>query len=118
MGKYNVLFHINESNKWRTLLANVNNLIQDLGIENLIVEVLANGVAVVDYLYDNNKDVNGVLNKISALSNLGVDFIACRNSLIGNKINEGLLPKFVTVVPAGVTELVKRQSEGYSYIKP
>jgi intracellular sulfur oxidation DsrE/DsrF family protein len=36
MEKYKVVFHINDSNKWITLLANVINLIKDLGVENII----------------------------------------------------------------------------------
>jgi intracellular sulfur oxidation DsrE/DsrF family protein len=53
-----------------------------------------------------------------SVSQLGVQFVACRNSLVGNKIDEKVLPGFVKVVPAGVTELIKKQSEGYAYIKP
>lgn len=118
MEKFSVVFHINESAKWAMLLANVSNLIKDLGQENIIIKVVANGAAVVDYISNDNKDNNELLNRIRELSKLGVDFIVCKNSLVGNKINENLLPKFVTIVPAGVTELVKRQSEGYSYIRP
>jgi uncharacterized protein len=116
MEKYKTVFHINESNKWGTLLANVKNLIKDLGQENIIIEVLANGAAVVDYI--SNNENNELINKISNVSKLGVNFIACRNSLAGNKMDEKLLPGFITVVPAGVTELIKKQAEGYAYIKP
>lgn len=113
MEKYKVLIHINESNKWGAALANVNNLIKDLGNEDIIIEVVANGVAVVDYVSSSE-----YVNKMKGLSNLGVSFIACKNSLIGNKIEENLLPDFVTNVPAGITELIKKQAEGYAYIKP
>jgi intracellular sulfur oxidation DsrE/DsrF family protein len=44
--------------------------------------------------------------------------MACKNSLVGNKIDERLIPEFITVIPAGVTELVKKQAAGYGYIKP
>ncbi len=113
MKKYKVLFHINESNKWSALLANVNNLIKDLGKDNIIVEVVANGLAAADYV-SNSEEIN----MISKTSKLGVSFIACRNSLIGNKIEERLLPDFIEIVPAGVTEIIKKQAEGYAYIKP
>lgn len=116
MEKYKVVFHINESNKWSGLLANVNNLIKDLGLENIIIEVLANGAAVVDLVLI-NKDIE-FINKISNFSKQGVNITACRNSLVGNNIDEKLLSDFISVVPAGVTELIKRQVEGYAYIKP
>jgi uncharacterized protein len=118
MEKYKVLFHINEPSKWNTLLANVNNLIKDLGQDNVIIEVVANGMAVVDYTINSVRNDNDFLNEVGYAVNLGVKFTACRNSLIGNKINEELIPDFITVVAAGVTELVKKQTEGYSYIKP
>jgi uncharacterized protein len=118
MEKYKVVFHINESNKWSTLLANVNNLIKDLGKDNVIVEVVANGTAVSDYVSDSNKDDNNLINKVSEAINFGVKFLACKNSLASNKIDERLIPEFITVIPAGVTELVKKQAAGYGYIKP
>lgn len=116
MEKHKVVFHINESNKWNVLLANVNNLIKDLGKDNIIIEVLANGASVVDFI-SNNKN-SEFINKMSNISEQGVNFSACRNSLIGNNIEENLIPNFITVVSAGVTELIKKQSEGYAYIKP
>lgn len=118
MEKYKVVFHVNESNKWSALLANVKNLIKDLGQGNTTIEVVANGVAVVDYVLNMEKDNNNFINKVGDAANNGVKFIACRNSLAGNKIDEILLPSFITIVPAGVTELIKKQAEGYAYIKP
>ncbi|MNE94913.1 DsrE/DsrF-like family protein [compost metagenome] len=45
-------------------------------------------------------------------------FVACNNALKANFISKEALPSFVTIVPAGVLELVNKQHEGYSYIKP
>ncbi|NMA83895.1 MAG: hypothetical protein GX962_08535 [Epulopiscium sp.] len=117
MEKLKVVFHISESKMWRVLLANIRNLIKDMGKENIIIEVVANVVAVVDYVPTDDQENKETLEKIGQLSKVGVHFTACRNSLLGNNIEESILPTFVTVVPAGVTQLVKRQSEGYSYIK-
>ena len=36
----------------------------------------------------------------------------------GNGLTETDLEDFVVAVPAGVMELVKRQAQGYGYIKP
>ncbi|MBL4938335.1 DsrE family protein [Clostridium sp. YIM B02515] len=117
MEGYKVIFHINESEKRSTVLANVNNLIKDLGRDNVIVEIVANGYAVIDYVLEDN-EYNETINKMTSTYKLGVRFIACRNSLVGNKVDEESLLSFVTVVPSGVSELIKKQSEGYAYIKP
>ncbi len=47
MERYKAIFHINESEKWSTVLANINNLIKDLGKDDVVVEIVANGYAVV-----------------------------------------------------------------------
>jgi sugar/nucleoside kinase (ribokinase family) len=55
---------------------------------------------------------------VSYLNKKGVKFVACNNALKGFNIKEDTLFDFVDIVPAGVMELVKKQSEGYLYIKP
>ncbi|MGD1076474.1 MAG: DsrE family protein, partial [Thermodesulfovibrionales bacterium] len=52
------------------------------------------------------------------LSKRGVLFLACRNALTAQQIGAESLPDFVTIVPAGITEIVKRQADGFAYIKP
>lgn len=116
MEKLKVVFHINENEKWPVVLSNVKNLIKDMGEENIIIKVIANGVAVSCYMPE--PDNQRVIRNVEELSAIGVVFIACRNSLMGNRIDEKTLSDTIEIVPAGVTELVKRQSEGYAYIKP
>jgi hypothetical protein len=113
-----VIFHINEPEKWEPLLGNVINLLKDVGDEAIEVCVLMNGPSV--------KALSDVplLKRMEELSDRGVRFLVCRNSLqalCGSGeicIDEKNLPEFITVVPAGVTELIRRQTEGYAYIKP
>ncbi|RME69799.1 MAG: hypothetical protein D6778_00080 [Nitrospirae bacterium] len=114
---YKVVFHINEPEKWPVLLGNVTNLLKDMG-KDVEVRVLANGPSVKAYADEET------IEKMKPLAEQGVKFLACRNSLkafcSGGDvcIDEESLPDFVEVVPAGVSELTKRQAEGYAYIKP
>jgi intracellular sulfur oxidation DsrE/DsrF family protein len=55
---------------------------------------------------------------IGDLANQGVLFKACNNTLTFMKISKDRLVLEATIVPAGVYELVKLQSEGWYYIKP
>ena len=48
----------------------------------------------------------------------GVKFVACNNALNIFDIKKENVIHFVGIVPAGVVELVKKQREGYAYIKP
>ncbi|RYL94399.1 hypothetical protein EWI07_05410 [Sporolactobacillus sp. THM7-4] len=76
------------------------------------VEVLANGAAVVGYKSE------AFINQMNSLKSQGVQFVACRNALNARHLLKEDLFAFVSVVPAGVVELVEKQSSGYAYIKP
>lgn len=117
MNRLRAVFHINEPQKWDVLIGNITNLLNDVG--NIAVEVLVvtNGPAAVAYTDPETVE------RMRGLSDRGVGFIVCRNTLNylcegGVCISEENLPGFVQVVPAGVTELIRRQAEGYAYIKP
>jgi len=118
MKKLKVLFHINELEKWDTALGNMINLLKDAGEDAVDAVVLANGPSVNAYGIDNKLSV------MKGLSERGVRFLACRNSLrkmcsSGDScINEENLPSFIETVPAGITAIIKIQSDGYAYVKP
>ena len=116
MSEYKVLFHIDEINKWKLLLTNVGNLIAGMDDENICIEVVANAAAV--QYYDRNQDRDTDVDMIVVLAEKGVKFVACNNALKGFDIEKENLISFVEVVPSGIVEIVKRQSEGFSYIKP
>lgn len=114
MKKYQVIFHIDEIEKSKLVLGNINNLIKDLGEENLEVELLANSEAVKLMLMDSN----GFSEQLKNLKLKNVNFTACANSLHQMSLDKSLLFDFCVVVPSGVGELVIKQTNGYAYIKP
>lgn len=109
-----VLFHINEPDFWPRVIINVSNFLRDVGPGRASVEVVANGAGVLAY----SLDKQDVIKQMEELHGQGVAFIACRNALKMHGISEQALPSFVTVVPAGITEIVEKQALGYAYIKP
>ncbi|MCY0850470.1 DsrE family protein [Sulfuracidifex metallicus] len=80
---------------------------------NLLKEMKFKEVEVVFH----QEAIEAVLNPslVSTLSPARV--VACRNSLKAKGINEGKLPLGTIVVNAGVAEIVKRQSEGWIYLR-
>jgi len=128
MNRLKVLFHINEPDRWQRVLVNITNFLNDVGQGNAEVEVVANGEAVS--VFRSSCVVTGdgsqccgpatgsLMEQMKKLSDSGVKFTACRNALKAQSIDEGRVPDFVRVVPAGITEIAKRQTEGYAYIKP
>uniref|UniRef100_UPI0038994BE7 DsrE family protein n=1 Tax=Desulfofundulus luciae TaxID=74702 RepID=UPI0038994BE7 len=126
--KIKVLFHVNESDKWQRALVNITNFLNDVGQGGADIEVVANGEAVS--VFRTRCLLTGVggeccgtasgslVDQMKNLSEMGVSFVACRNALKAQSIDEENLPNFVTVVPAGITEIARKQTEGYAYIKP
>jgi hypothetical protein len=59
--------------------------------------------------------------RIAGLKEQGVKFEVCANTLKGKKINADrdlYDVKKTDIVPSGVAEVAKLQSQGYAYIKP
>ena len=44
-------------------------------------------------------------------------FIACENTMKKKGVTKGQLHAFVSTVDSGVAEIVRRQEQGWSYIK-
>lgn len=114
---HKAIFHIDEQNKWNLTLKNVNNLLDAVAAEDFNIEVLANAEAVKEYVLNNEAELN-TQSAMKDLSDRGIKFVACNNSLKAFGIKQEDLINFVEIVPVGVLELVKKQREGYGYIKP
>jgi intracellular sulfur oxidation DsrE/DsrF family protein len=118
MERLKVVFHVNNPTQWDTALGNITNLLKDVGDDGATVVVLTNGPSVKAYADE------GLVEKMKTLAERGVSFRACRNSLknlcAGGEVclNEESLPEFIQVVPAGITELIRLQMEGFAYVKP
>ena len=82
MRKIKVIIHVNTLERWSHALGNVKNLIADLGDTEYDIIMLANGESVHYYTHDfTAADFKSLEN----LSNQGVQFKACQNSLNGNR---------------------------------
>ncbi|MDR3601973.1 MAG: DsrE family protein [Desulfosporosinus sp.] len=114
MDKYKVVFHIDEQDKAELLYHNISNLIKDIGGENLEIEVVANSDAVKVFLRSTDKFEA----MFKELAQKQVVFCACANAMRNLGIQKDELFDFMTVVSAGVGELVKRQAAGWAYIRP
>lgn len=114
MGKLRAVFHVDEPAKWPLTLSSVRNFLNHVGRDGATVEVVANAAGVAIFPVPAAE----LAEQLAALAHDGVRFVLCRNALRSQGIDEADLPPFVTVVPAGITEVVRRQQEGYSYIKP
>lgn len=110
-----VIVHVNEKDKWNMAVGNIKNILKD--DPTLIVEMLVHGNPIVN-LREADAKMLGFYNEISELASKGVVFAACNNTLTKMEIKKEEICDFVEIVPAGVMELIKKQNEGYAYVKP
>ena len=101
----------------QTLVLNVaSNLIKAYGPDKVDVEIVAFGPGL-RLMFDDNHN-NG---RISGLSDNGVRFAACANTLKKVSKNLGRTPALnshSTQVPAGVVRIVDLVDQGYILVKP
>jgi intracellular sulfur oxidation DsrE/DsrF family protein len=111
---YDVLIHIDDADEYRIniVLNNANNILSDL--DNVKVEIVANARGYKLFIQDNNP----YYDRLKELKSMGVKLVLCNNTLKGVGLKKDDLIEGVELVPSGVGELVKKQAEGWSYIKP
>jgi len=112
---HNLVFHVtdNDPAKWNQILNNINNVQQALGKENVAIEVVANGAGLNMLKFDSE-----VANRMTDAHNNGVTLAACGTTMKALKVSEKDLHAGVTVVPAGIVEVMQKQEAGWSYVKP
>lgn len=112
---HKVVFQVSDADpaKWNLALNNAANVQTDLGRDNVAIEIVAYGPGIGMLKADSPAGA-----RISSALASGVAVVACENTMKAQKLaREDMLPQ-IGYVPAGVTELMKRQQEGYAYIRP
>ena len=102
-----------EPAKWNLALNNVKNLQVDLGANNVQIEIVAYGPGIGMLKADS---IAG--NRVREAVDAGVAVVACENTMSNQKLTrDDMLPK-IGYVPAGVVELMKKQQQGWAYLRP
>ncbi len=103
----------NDPGKWNLALNNAKNLQSALGAKNVDVEIVAYGPGI-----DMLRAESIVGNRIGEARQAGVEVAACENTMKGHKLTKADMLDGITYVPAGVVEIMRRQQEGWIYIRP
>jgi uncharacterized protein len=99
--------------RWNLALNNVMNLQEELGANKVVVEIVAYGPGIGMLKLD------AVVNsRISDAVKSGVAVRACENTMRNQKLVRADMHPGVTYVPAGVVQIVRRQQEGWAYVRP
>jgi len=98
---------------WDALLNNIENLRHTLGPDATAVELVAHGGGLGMLLGSNQAQAE----RMARLSGDGVVLAACENTMRRKKVNRADLLPFATTVDSGVAEVVRKQEQGWSYVK-
>lgn len=102
----------NDTLVWKGLMNNLKHLKAGWG-DSLAIEVVAHGPGI-DFLTTGKTTQQ---EKIAHFKKMGIEFIACENTMAEKKIpKESIIPE-ARFVKMGIGEIVQKQEQGWSYIK-
>lgn len=113
--RHKVIFQVsdNDPRKWNLALNNVKNVQDDLGKDNVEVELVAYGPGLPMLKLESE-----VSNHISDALAQGVKIMACENTMTNTKTTRADMLPNIGYVKAGVVELMEKQQQGWAYIRP
>jgi hypothetical protein len=99
--------------RWNLVLNNVKNLQDELGAKNVTVEVVVYGPGIGMLKFDAPTN-----SRVTDALKAGVAVQACENTMRNQKLTAADMHPGVSYVPAGVVQIIKRQQEGWAYLRP
>jgi len=103
----------NDPAKWNLALNNARNIQQDLGKDNVDVEIVAYGPGL-----NMLKAESKVAGRLAQALDNNVGLMACENTMRNTKVKRDDMYGGVSYVDAGVVHIMKRQREGWAYVRP
>lgn len=113
--KYKVVFQVsdNDPGKWNLALNNARNVQTDLGKDNVQIEIVAYGPGL-----NMLKAESKVADRLAQAMDSGVGLMACENTMKNTHVSKSDMYSGIAYVDAGVVHIMKREREGWSYIRP
>jgi len=110
-----VVVQVSESDpaRWNLVLNNVKNLQDDLGADKVAIEIVAYGPGIGMLKFDASTN-----SRVSDAIKSGVAVQACENTMRNQKLVRADMHPAVSYVSAGVVQIIRRQQEGWSYLRP
>ena len=102
-----------DAGKWNLALNNAKNVQQVYGADKVDIEIVVYGPGIGMLKSD-----SVVANRVEEAKQAKIMIVACENTMRSAKLTkEDMLPN-TSYVPAGVVEIIKKEREGYAYIRP
>ena len=113
--KTGVVFQISTASPltWKVAVRNARNL-QHVMLPRVVrIEIIAFGPGLKMLLKD-----SVVAHNLIALHNSGVTIEACKTDVYEQGLPPNDIAPFVRYIPSGIAEIVRREREGWAYVRP
>ncbi|MDP1954478.1 MAG: DsrE family protein [Polaromonas sp.] len=103
----------NDPAKWNLALNNAKNVQDDVGAANVDIAIIAYGPGIGMLKLESPTGA-----RVADAMKANVRVVACENTMRAQKITKDDMLPAISYVPAGVTEIMKKQGEGWPYLRP
>ena len=103
----------NDPAKWNLALNNAKNVQDDVGAANVDIEIVAYGPGIGMLKLE-----SPAASRVADAMKANIKVIACENTMISQKLKPDDMLPALSYVPAGVTEIMTKQGEGWAYVRP
>ena len=99
--------------KWNLALNNAKNVQDDVGAANVDIQIVAYGPGIGMLKLESPS-----ASRVAEAMKANVKVIACENTMHTQKLTRDDMQSSISYVPAGVTEIMTKQGEGWAYVRP
>lgn len=113
--RYKVVLQVSDSDpaKWNLALNNARNIQEDLGKDNVDIEIVAYGPGLPML-----KAESKVAARLAQALDNNIGLMACENTMHNTKVEKDDMYGGIGYVKAGVVHIMQRQRQGWAYVRP
>ena len=113
--RHKIVIQVSDSDpaKWSLALNNARNLQDDVGAANVDIAIVAYGPGIGMLKLESPTAA-----RVAEAMKSNVRVVACENTMRGQKLTKDDMLPAISYVPAGVTEIMTKQGQGWAYLRP
>ncbi|OOG47621.1 DsrE family protein [Polaromonas sp. A23] len=113
--RYKLVIQVSDNDpaKWNLALNNAKNVQDDVGAANVDIAIVAYGPGIGMLKLESPTGA-----RVADAMKANVRVVACENTMRAQKLGKDDMLPAISYVPAGVTEIMKKQGEGWAYLRP
>lgn len=113
--KHRIVFHVTDGDaaKWNIVLNNAGNVQDALGRDKVVIEIVTHGPGI-----NMLKAESAVAPRLAQALDRNVGLYACEFTMRQAKVTKADMYSGIAYAPSGVTRIIQRQEEGWTYLRP